>query len=146
VNFKGLKEDAQKLNQAKEQYYFFQAQVQLALKSLQDAERNLRLIMGITPTDGRLIRPFQEPTTALVDFDWYTAQEEALTRMPELRRQRFRIKQRELQIIAARNLLLPQLNVVALYRWLGMGDDLIGPRNGRNFPQEGSYAYDVLTE
>lgn len=145
VNFKGENEDAQKLNQAKEQYYFFHSQVQLALKSLQDAERQLRLIMGITPTDGRLIRPFQEPTTALVDFDWYTAQEETLTRVPELRRQRYRIKQRELQIIAARNLLLPQLNVVALHRWVGLGDRLVGPRNGLNFPTEGSYAYDSLT-
>lgn len=134
------------LMQAKEQFYFFDAEMQKALKSLQDAERQLRFLMGLTPTDSRLIRPAQEPTTALVTFDWYTAMEEGLTRTPELRRQRWRIKQRELQIIAARNLLLPQLNVVALYRWIGMGDDLIGPRKGLNFPAEGSYAYDVLTE
>jgi outer membrane protein TolC len=146
LKFKGKMEDTQKLSQAKEQYYFFLAQVQQALKSLQDAERNLRLLMGLTPTDQRLIRPKQEPTTALVDFDWYTIHEEGLTRSPELRRQRWRIKQRELQILAARNLVLPQVNVVALYRWLGLGDDLIGPRKGLNFPTDGSYAYDVLTE
>lgn len=146
LKFRGDSEDLQKRSQAQEQYYFFQAQVQQALKSLQDAERNLRFQMGLTPTDQRLIRPIQEPTTALVDFDWYTLQEEGLTRSPELRRQRWRIKQRELQIIAARNLLLPQLNVVALYRWLGLGDKLIGPRNGLDFPAVGSYAYDSLTQ
>lgn len=144
LKFRGDSEDLQKRSQAQEQYYFFLAQVQQALKSLQDAERNLRFQMGIAATDGRLIRPIQEPTTALVDFDWYTVQEEGLVRSPELRRQRWRIKQADLQIIAARNLLLPQLNLVALNRWVGLGDRLMGPSNGIPFPNEGSYALENL--
>ena len=49
----------------------------------------------------------------------------ALTRNVELRQQRWRIKQRELELMAAKNLLLPRLDVVARHRWLGLGDDLL---------------------
>ena len=35
------------------------------------------------------------------------------------------VKQRELEIILARNQLLPQFDVGAQYRWLGVGQDLI---------------------
>ena len=42
-----------------------------ALSSLYDAEAKLRYLMGMAATDGRLIRPIDEPTTAKVSFDWY---------------------------------------------------------------------------
>ena len=35
--------------------------------------------MGLGPSDGRLIRPIDEPTTAQVHFDWATVHAEALT-------------------------------------------------------------------
>ncbi|MCP3693644.1 MAG: TolC family protein, partial [Planctomycetaceae bacterium] len=57
------------------------------------------------------------------------------------------IQRRELELIAARNQLLPELNMVGLYRWLGLGDDLIeAKRRGFNFVQPGSLAWDELTE
>src|SRR5262249_55499015 len=86
------------------------------------------------------------PIKAKVIFDWSDIQIEALTRSVELRRQKWVVKQRELQLIAARNLLLPRLDAVALYRWLGSGDTLIDP-NGRGvFPYPGSNAYSTLTD
>ena len=71
-----------------------------------------------------------------------------MIRSPELRRQRWRIKQNELQVIAARNQLLPQLDAVALYRFLGIGDDLLrlGSRSGRNLLEDDSFALDNLYE
>jgi hypothetical protein len=60
-----------------------------------------------------------------VEFDWNEVHAESLTRTVELRQQRWRIKQRELELMASKNLLLPRLDVVARHRWLGLGDDLI---------------------
>ena len=59
--------------------------------------------MGISSSDGRLIRPADEPTTARVTFDWQQSLVEALSRSAELRRQKWRIKQRELELTAAKN-------------------------------------------
>ena len=41
-----------------------------------------------------------------------------------------RIEQRELELIAARNWLLPRLDATGTYRWLGAGDDLIDGEGG----------------
>ena len=43
----------------------------------------------------------------------------------ELRQQKWRIKQREMELIASKNLLLPRLDVTGKYRFLGVGQDLI---------------------
>lgn len=134
-------------SQAREQYYFFRGRVEEAKRDLLIAERQLRYLMGIAPTDGRVIRPSDSPTFARVEFDWSDILTESLTRSDEVRRQKWLIKQREVELIAARNGLMPQLDMVALYRWLGSGDNLIDDeRNGRNFPDIDSTAFDELTE
>ena len=92
------------------------------------AEAQLRYMMGLAATDGRLIRPADEPTTAKVAFDWAETQGEAMARNVDLRRQRWRVKQRELELISAKNYLLPRLDAVGQYRWLGLGDDLWSDR------------------
>lgn len=134
--------------QAKGQYFQFRAAVETALKDLYNTENRLRWLMGLAATDGRLIRPIDEPTTARVDFNWDEVHGEALFRSPELRQQKWRIKQRELELISARNHLLPQLNTGLGYRWLGRGDELINAdRNGQDFSTDpvGSTAFDELT-
>jgi hypothetical protein len=115
------------------------------LYNVLSVERRLRYMMGIAPSDGRLIRPLDSPTLAKIDFDWHQVQDEALTRAVELRRQKWRIKQRELELIASRNFLLPRLDGVARYRWVGFGDQLIDPNNNK---PEGSFdnAFETLTD
>src|SRR5262249_9848988 len=54
------------------------------------------------------------------------------------------IKRRELELIAARNFLLPRIDAVGRYRWLGLGDDLISQHHAE-FNQEGSSAWGTLT-
>ncbi len=109
-------------------------------------ERVLREKMGLGATDGLLIRPSDEPTIALIEFDWPKIQAEALTRNTELRRQKWAIKQRELELILAKNQILPQLDAVLLYRWLGVGDILASSnRTGLSFPAVGSSAIEELT-
>jgi outer membrane protein TolC len=133
--------------QAREQFFFFQASLQQAQNELFEAENRLRWLMGLAATDGRVIRPADEPVTAEVQFAWDEVRLETLMRRPELRQHKWRIKQRELELVAAKNQLLPRLNATALYRWVGVGDDLMNAdRNGVNFPNAGSTAFDELTE
>jgi len=145
--FKGKVETAQAEAQSQEQYFFFQAQVETAWKDLLEVESRLRWLMGLTTTDGRIIRPLDDPVQARISFDWQETHQEALLRSTELRQQKWSIKRRELELIASRNQMLPELNLVMLYRWLGFGDDLLkGGRRGFNFTQHGSLALDELTE
>jgi len=117
--------EADKEAQAREQYFFFRSEVEQALTDVYRSENRLRFMMGIAASDGRLIRPADEPTTARIAFDWQQSLVEALSRSAELRKQKWIIKQRELELVAAKNLILPRLDMVGRYRFLGMGQDLI---------------------
>ena len=134
--------EADKEAQAREQYFLFESFVQDALNGaptggpsvgIYRGERRLRRLMGLPSNDGRLIRPADEASPARVEFVWEDALSEALTRRVELRRQRWQIKRRDLELIAARNFVLPRLDGVALYRWRGFGDDLTGNSGGGRF-------------
>ena len=134
--------------QSRAQYFTFRARLEQAKSDLLNQESRLRFLMGLTANDDRIIRPSDQPTKARVAFDWYDIKNEALVRRPELRRQKWRLKQQQIQLIAARNQLLPQLDAIALYRFLGLGDDLgrLGSRFGSNFPENDSKALDELFE
>lgn len=141
--------EADKEAQAREQYFFFRSEVEQALTDVYRCENRLRYMMGISASDGRLIRPSDEPTTARITFDWQQSLVEALSRSAELRRQKWVIKQRELELTAAKNLLLPRLDAVGRWRFLGMGQDLINqnynPYNADAVdPLAGSDAYSTL--
>ena len=137
--------------QSREQYFRYEEEVQNALAgTLQQAttnnngasggsfrgvggvlvsERRLRLAIGLPITDGRMLRPVEDPTLARVSFDWPTASGDAVARRPELLRQRLQIKRREMEFVAARNFLLPRFDVLGRYRFRGLGKDLIGTQN-----------------
>lgn len=139
--------EAEKEAQAREQYLRLQDQVQNALSGrlidatatnngsgggsfratggVMTAERKLRLIMGLPINDGKLLRPDDEPIDTKVMFDWDSSLCEALQRRAELRRQKWIIKRREQEYVASANFLLPQLDMVGLYRWRGFGHDLL---------------------
>lgn len=116
---------AQEEAQAREQYLLFKGTMEQAQSNLYKTENILRYMMGLAHTDGRLIRPTDEPTKAKVEFDWCDIHAEALTRSVELRKQKWVIKQRELEVIAAKNFLLPRLDAVAKYGWNGVGNSLL---------------------
>jgi outer membrane protein TolC len=154
--------DLQQEARARAQYYTFEVQVTNALSGMPStgptatisgmpgvgtttglsgglyaAERQLRFILGLPATDDRLIRPSEDPALAHVAFDWRDSLDQALCRRVELRRQKWVIKQRELQLVAARNFLLPRLDAVADYRWLaGPGGLNTGAGAGTFDPNE----------
>ncbi len=94
---------------------------------LRVAERKLRLMTGMAINDGRLINPSDMPTSAAVIYDWSSSIGEALSNREELRQQKWVIKQKELELIANRNFLKPQLDVISRYRFRGFGEELLGP-------------------
>jgi hypothetical protein len=105
-------------------------------------ERRLRLLLGIPVNDGQLIRPADEPPMVRVVFAWDEILIEALCRREEIRRQKWLVKRRELELLASRNFLLPRLDTVGRYRWRGLGHDLID--NDRQ-PVRFDNAYQDLT-
>ncbi|MCA9214931.1 MAG: TolC family protein, partial [Planctomycetales bacterium] len=130
-----------------EQYFFFRGRAEEAKRDLLKGERQLRFLMGIEATDGRIIRPVDDPTMARVDFDWYDILAETLTRTPEIRRQKWRVKEQEISLMAAKNNLLPQLDGVALQRFLGLGDELWrADSNQLPFAADGSQAFENMTD
>jgi outer membrane protein TolC len=147
----------QELAQAEEQYYNFRSQLSATLAGsnvqgderlgVYGSERVLRELLGLAPTDGRLIRPIEEPSYARVEYDWEEAVAQMLYLSPELRKGRTVLKQRELEQMTAENQLLPEVNLSLLYRWVGLGDTLGPPdRSDVNFPEPGSSALAELTE
>ncbi|MCA9259344.1 MAG: TolC family protein, partial [Planctomycetales bacterium] len=139
--------EAEKEAQAREQFYRFQEEVQNALTGrlidgtrtsngssggtfrgaggVHVAERRLRLLLGMPPSDGCLLRPLDEPIAAPIYFDWQQVSQDTLVRRVELRRQRWETRRRELEWIASKNHLMPRLDAVGRYRWRGFGHDLL---------------------
>ncbi len=157
---KQQKEEPYRLAQVREQYYRFQEDVQNALtgrrvdgtrtnngtipgtfragSGVYTAERRLRLLLGVPTSDARLVRPTDEATVVDLIVDWDNVKAESLARRPELHRQRFRLQKAELELVASRNYLKPQLDMVALYRIRGFGENLVGYTNdsGSQIPVE----------
>ena len=138
-----------KVEQALEQYYRFEEEVENALYGrlvdgtrsfngsaggsfqgsggVHVAERRLRLLMGLPVADSEVLRPATEAPSAEVLFDFDELATRALTDRVELRIQRMRVSRSELELSANRNYLLPELDLVARYRWRGFGDNLYDP-------------------
>ena len=141
----GADVNIQQIAQAGEQYHFFDEQVVDSFNTLLQAERNLRWLLGLASTDQQILRPIDEPVMAPIEFDWYGSKSEALCYLPELRQTRWEVKKRELAVAYSKNGLLPELNTTFLYRWLGLGDDLINyDGDVPDFPLEDSGAFNQI--
>lgn len=89
-------------------------------------ERQLRQMIGMPVIADRLIRPVDPAVDARFVFDHDTLVGSAMANRTELARQSLRVRQEELRLIAAKNFLLPQLDMIGRYRARGFGDDLTG--------------------
>lgn len=121
--------------QARSQYYTFDVQVKEALSGpngLFAREQQLRYLIGFTATDRTLLKPASSPMDGEVIIDWNTALADALSSRVEVRRQKWSIKRRELELVAAKLNRRPTLDFLAQYRYRGLGDDLVGSRDPNN--------------
>jgi hypothetical protein len=87
--------------QTEQQYYFFRSALEQALQDLHQHERQLRHVLGLAQSDGRLIRATDEPKTTEAELDRDDVRANALANSPELIQQRRVVEQCELQLAAA---------------------------------------------
>lgn len=128
--------EANKEAQARARYLSYRREIQTVLGGPQGlfvVERQLRQMIGLPIVADRLIRPADPVVDARFVFDHDTLLTTALASRIELARQSLRVRQEELRLIAAKNFLLPQLDVIGRYRARGFGDDLTGEGDGDRF-------------
>jgi hypothetical protein len=102
-------------------------------------ERRLRWLIGMPINDGQLINPSDEPSVTPIHHDWDCAVGDALTNREEVRRQRWVIKQRELELVGHRNFLKPQLDLISQFRMRGFGRGLYGSNSATDSLWDGDY-------
>ena len=131
--------------QAKYTYHDFQAQLDAALAGgaalggdpgLFGREQTLRILMGWASSDGRLVRPSAKPAIGMAQFDFDGSINEMLSRSVDLRRQRWIIKQRELELLSAKNQMLANVDLSFIYRYVGVGSSLLDQGGNGPFPPE----------
>lgn len=110
--------------EAREQLERFKLQMIQATADLITAERQLRNMLGLKPNDNRRIIPITAPIEARVEPDWDSCMTQMLAYQPDIVQAQLLVRVAELQLLVARNQLLPALNLDALYQFNGLGRDL----------------------
>ncbi|MGB0069176.1 MAG: TolC family protein [Isosphaeraceae bacterium] len=87
-------------------------------------ERQLRNILGLPPADNRRIIPVTPPAEARLEPDWDSSLAQMVTFQPDIVQQQLLVRVAELNLLIARNQLLPQLNLSVLYQLNGLGQQL----------------------
>jgi outer membrane protein TolC len=112
--------------QTRQQYELFRGQRLTALGSVLEAERQLRILIGLRGDEDKRLIPVDAPTLAPYKPDWVTSINEALALRPELILARNDLKFRQLDLINNKNLLLPDLRFTSTYNLNGAGTSLDG--------------------
>jgi hypothetical protein len=120
--------------QTRGQYELFRAQRVQALSQVLEFERQLRALLGMDIEDGCRLVPSDSPTLAPYHPDWCSALDEALNKRPELYMTRQEIKAAQMNLILAKNQLLPDLRFTSTYDFNSIGtrldgSDINGPAN-----------------
>src|SRR5262249_53912145 len=93
--------------QARQAYFQGRAATEDALQNIYNVETQLRRLCGLPSSDGRVIRPSDDPSLGQFIPDWHMCLAEALTRREEIRLQKWQVKSNELQLRAAQSLVRP---------------------------------------
>ncbi|WP_435005426.1 TolC family protein [Tundrisphaera lichenicola] len=110
--------------EAEQQLENFKLNLVTSTSDVVTTERQLRNILGLPPADNRRIVPDTAPTEARLEPDWETSLAQMLAFQPDIVQQQLLVRLTELQLLLARNQLLPQLNLNALYQFNGLGRHL----------------------
>ena len=115
------------LAQTRGQYELFRGQRLAALDQVLENERQMRNILGFPAEDGTRLIPVDTPTLARYEPNWDTAFEECLGLRPELYLARQEVKIKQMELMNARNQLLPDLRFYSNYDANAIGNQLDGP-------------------
>jgi outer membrane protein TolC len=134
ANFEAGRKDAGEFYKSRGQYEQFRAQRLQAIDQVLENERQLRALIGIPIEDGTRLMPSDAPTLAPYNPDWMSAQIDALTKRPELYMARQDIKAAQMNLLLAKNQLLPDVRLTASYDINSLGTRLdgasgVGPNN-----------------
>lgn len=95
-----------------------------AQAAVRERELRLRSLMGLPPQDPREVVPVTSPHRASIELDPVASANAMLNNQPRLVRQRLGVRVREVELLVAKNGLLPQLDLQALYRANGLSERL----------------------
>jgi hypothetical protein len=90
-------------------------------------ERQLRGLLGLPIDDCTRLMPSDAPTLAPFKPDWCSAVQECLANRPELFILRQEVKVQQMNLIRAKNYLLPDVRFTAQYDFNALGSRLDGP-------------------
>jgi outer membrane protein TolC len=110
--------------EARQRLENFQLQLVTATSDVITTERQLRNILGLPPADNRRIVPVTAPSEARVEPDWDSSLAQMVAFQPDIVQAQLLVRLAELQLLVARNQLLPVLNLNALYQFNGLGHSL----------------------
>lgn len=110
--------------EAQEQLERFRLQYVSDTADVVTTERQLRNILGLPPADNRRIVPVTAPTEARLEPDWEASLAQMVTYQPDIVQNQLLVRVAELQLLGARNQLLPVFNFDALYQFNGLGHHL----------------------
>lgn len=102
----------------------FQVQRVELLQQLLTTERQLRNILGLPPSDNRRIVTATAPVEARVDVDWQTCVSQMMSYLPDIVVQQLAVRVAEMNVLIARNQLLPRLDLSLVYGVNGLGRHL----------------------
>jgi outer membrane protein TolC len=110
--------------EAREQYEAAQLSLVTATSNVLTTERQLRNILGLPPSDNRRIIPVTEPTDARLEPNWEASLAQMVSFHPDIVQSQLNVRIAEMQLLVARNQLLPALDFNVLYQFNGFGQDL----------------------
>ncbi|HEV3168395.1 MAG TPA: TolC family protein [Isosphaeraceae bacterium] len=110
--------------EARQRLENFKLQLVTATSDVITTERQLRNILGLPPADNRRIVPVTAPSEARVEPDWDSSLAQMISFQPDIVQAQLLVRLAELQLLVARNQLLPVLNLNALYQFNGLGHSL----------------------
>lgn len=125
----------------------------VAMQAVRDAEDELKRLLNLPrSTDAwhRAIRPADEPHSTAPSVDLDAAVAEALHDRPDLQAARLTLENNELNVLVARNALLPQLDATAEYGVRGIDPDLqeaydqAGRTHRENWRLQADFSYPIL--
>jgi outer membrane protein TolC len=108
--------------QAEEQCEMFRIAFAAAETRLLNAQRSLRRLMGVEPSDPRPLVPATTPLDAPVSLDWNNAAAAAQNR-PEFAAQAAAVEAANIELARRRNGLIPDISARAIYSISGLDDD-----------------------
>jgi outer membrane protein TolC len=116
--------ERQTVAEAAEQLERFRLEYINQTSQLLNTERQFRNLLGLPPSDNRRILPTTAPTEARIEPDWDSSLAQMVAYQPDIVQNQLLVRVAELQLLVARNQLLPVLSFDLLYQLNGFGKDL----------------------